>query len=193
MLMLLSSRFSPCPLCLSGYCGRRDFLPPPDPLPLTKADWIGPSITEASSRRAQLCLVFHFGRCPLHESEHQSLLLADNRRRHLSPTILSRCARVKDGRSRDSVTLFLSKVPRAEKTSLGYFSGRAVAASIHPRTSQFLDEFAVFAGIDYLSNESRWVRRGLPCPSWNTCDPCDRSAHCVGDGRHELLVFTQAI
>ena len=60
MLMLLSSRFSPCPLCLSGYCGRRDFLPPPDPLPLTKADWIGPSITEASSRRGQLCLVALF-------------------------------------------------------------------------------------------------------------------------------------
>jgi hypothetical protein len=58
MLMLLSSRFSPCPLCLSGYCGGRDFLPPPDPLPLTKADWIGPSITEASSRRGQLCLEF---------------------------------------------------------------------------------------------------------------------------------------
>ena len=136
MFALLSSQSSPCPLCLSGYCGRRDFLPPPDPLPLTKADWIGASITEASSRRAQLCLVFHFGRCPLHESEHQSLLLADNRRRHLSPTILSRGASVKDGKSRESVTLFLIKVPRAEKTSSQYFSGRAVTASIHPRTSQ---------------------------------------------------------
>jgi hypothetical protein len=27
-------------------------------LPLTKADWIGPSVTEASSRRGQLSLVF---------------------------------------------------------------------------------------------------------------------------------------
>jgi hypothetical protein len=49
---------SPCRLCLSGYCGGRDFLPPPDPLPLTKADWIGPSITEACIRRRQLSLVF---------------------------------------------------------------------------------------------------------------------------------------
>lgn len=70
MFALRLSHISLCPLCLSGYCGGRDFLPPPDPLPLTKADWIGPSITEASSRRGQLCLVFHFGRCLLHESKH---------------------------------------------------------------------------------------------------------------------------
>jgi len=45
MFTFASKPISPCPLCLGGYCGdRRDFLPPLLP---TKADWIGPSITEA--------------------------------------------------------------------------------------------------------------------------------------------------